>query len=250
MKTDPLELRITLKKFYLSDHNHSLEIQPFEFTVDSNIPFAAITGPSGAGKTTFCRTFFHHYINSWIEDGCEVQFEKLYSLNGIALNHTKDVVGYAPQRPFFLPNKTIHENLCAPFGWKGKSAPLQSDVEKVCQIFFLDRTINRHISDLSAGELQRLNLARMLLAGPQIAIIDECLTSLDQELASQIVKNLHENYTDHSRFLIVTHRLTDLSYVPHVWVRFALEENSGDPAFFQKSVKVNIRENVKQNNLS
>ena len=70
---------------------------------------------------------------------------------------------------------------------------------------------------LSGGQRQTINLARSLLHDPQILLLDEPTSSMDQGTEKKVVESLREISADKS-MLIVTHRNPILSIVDRVFV--------------------------------
>ena len=127
-----------------------------------------LAGPSGSGKTTLLRLCNRLEVPS---DGT-VRFrgDDLTLLDPLALRRR---VGMVFQRPTLFPG-TIAENfaVAAPDGaadYEGQLAAVGLPKE------WLDRPAD----DLSGGEAQRACLARTLLTGPEVLLMDEPTSSLD-----------------------------------------------------------------------
>ncbi|MCH2112279.1 MAG: ATP-binding cassette domain-containing protein [Planctomycetes bacterium] len=93
-----------------------------------------------------------------------------------------DSIGYAPQDPLFPLDWTLkHAALqWAALGGAG-STLAQQHAHSALELFQLDALHQRTIRSLSRGWQQRLNLARAWLGTPQLLILDEPHTALDQE---------------------------------------------------------------------
>ena len=70
---------------------------------------------------------------------------------------------------------------------------------------------------LSGGQKQTINLARSLLHNPQILLLDEPTSSMDQGTEKQVINSL-ETFSEEKTMIIVTHRNPILSMVNRVFV--------------------------------
>lgn len=220
---DDIDLEIHLEEIYVGNGRDGIRIGGFNVALTVQVPFAGIVGPSGSGKTTFYKSFFKHFVELWQAEDPGSRVVEKHRLNRIPLSRVPHIIGYAAQRPFFLPFESVRANLVAPLKWQNRESPPQEEVDRVIGHCNLSACLDKRIPVLSAGELQRLNLARMLLTAPKVGLIDECLTALDEESSRILLTNLHHHYAEHCRFLIITHRLADLECVPHRKVLFRQE---------------------------
>ena len=99
---------------------------------------------------------------------------------------------------------------------------------KVCKIAGVDDFVGAHPKGydleikergigLSGGQRQTINLARSLLHDPQILLLDEPTSSMDQGTEKKVVEAL-KDVTEHKTMLIVTHRNPILTMVQRVFV--------------------------------
>jgi len=115
-----------------------------------------------------------------------------------------------PQQPYFFLG-TIYENLCF-----GNSAATQDQVNEAAQMAHADEFIKRFplgyqtvISEggmgLSAGQAQRIALARAYLRKPHLLILDEGSANIDPQSLTAILRSLTETKADRIT-LLVTHQ--------------------------------------------
>ncbi|MCL2842501.1 MAG: ATP-binding cassette domain-containing protein [Oscillospiraceae bacterium] len=128
------------------------------------------------------------------------------SVAGINLPPQKRRVGYLFQHYALFPNMTVRQNvLCG----------LHREPEREAKVRKLDEILNRlHLSglesrrphELSGGEQQRVALARILVGGPNLLLLDEPFSALDSQLREQLQMEMQ---TLLARFdkpaLLVTH---------------------------------------------
>ncbi len=140
-----------------------------------------IFGPSGAGKTTLLRL------------ACAMQAPSsgTVSFRGENLAHMDPVllrrrVTMVTQQPFLWPG-TIADELSVACVLQGRDAPERHRMAEVLGIVGLDKDLGEDASTLSGGERQRVALARVLLAGPEVYLLDEPTAALDVRGARDLV---------------------------------------------------------------
>ena len=188
---------------------------------DLNATFYAnkITGiivESGIGKTTLIDIISglqKPASGSILIDGKVLDAEVLASW--------KSVIGYLPQYPFFIDG-TIRENLV----WDSGSAISDEKIKNVLESVNAYHLVTRYKEGLdahlvnypttfSAGECQRLALARVLLREPLLLLLDEATSSLDSEneaIIMDVIVKLSRDVT----VIFVTHRKNLLPYFHNV----------------------------------
>lgn len=165
----------------------------------------AIVGKTGSGKTTLINLLMRFYeINSGkiILDGIDIRDISKDSIRkniGIVLQDTKLFTG------------TIRDNIAY-----GKENATDSEIKQAAKLANADSFIQRlpdkyntYISSdemLSAGEIQLINIARVMLLNPPILILDEATSSIDLITESKIQKAF-ETLINNSTSFIIAHRL-------------------------------------------
>ncbi len=143
-------------------------------------------GPNGSGKTTLLRTIA----------GLQPPHKgQVYVPN--------DAVAYAAHADGIKAQLTVRENLAfwgSVFGTDNIAAALKQ--------FYLDPLANRSAGQLSAGQKRKLGLARMMLTGRPIWVLDEPTVSLDQEAVAMFADMVRGHLAGGGAALIATH--TDL----------------------------------------
>lgn len=167
----------------------------------------AVVGPSGVGKTSIVSLLlkFHHpQEGSIVWDG-----EDIKSLDTSSyLAH----IGYVPQETF-LYNGTVADNIR--FGQEKVSMDEVAAAAKLANAHeFIEKTeagYETMVGDagmkLSAGQRQRIAIARVILRKPEIFIFDEATSSLDN-LSEQSIKDAIDKIARQSTVLIIAHRLS------------------------------------------
>jgi len=203
-----------LKELSISNGSSVLRIEGINFSVEQSEKAISILGESGMGKTTIFKSLFPRYIALWsIERG--FKFSCLHSYNGQTFDDTDIVrgkvpakIGYATQTPYFFCSETVKENLFAPLKWKGIFWT-EDRKEKYIQNLQLDCLVNKEMSILSGGEAQLINVSRMLVLEPDIAIIDECFSSMDEQMSQKYIELMKQLFPN-CIFLLTSHRRSDV----------------------------------------
>jgi molybdate transport system ATP-binding protein len=146
----------------------------------------ALSGPSGSGKTTLL-----HLIAGVLQpsDGSiRLGQRTLVDTNtGINLPPEKRLVGMVFQELHLFPHMTVRKNLM--FG-KGRQRGRPMSLERVVEVLEIGELLPRFPATLSGGERQRVALGRALLRGPELLLLDEPLTALDQSLKERVLAYL------------------------------------------------------------
>ncbi|MGA2174934.1 MAG: ABC transporter ATP-binding protein [Verrucomicrobiota bacterium] len=174
---------------------------------------AAVIGPSGAGKSTLLHLLprFFDPTRGGIElDGVDLREFRLQDL--------RRQMALVSQEPIILP-ATVAENIA--YGKPGaaaeeiaaaaRAANAAAFIEKLPQQF--QTRIGEGAARLSAGERQRINLARAFLKDAPILLLDEPTSALDAESERLIAESLRELLRGRIA-LIVAHRLATIAGLP------------------------------------
>lgn len=176
---------------------------------DINIHFhcgdlTAIIGPNGAGKTTLLKA-----ILGEMEHTGELTF-----LNLAGQSHEKPIIGYVPQHLNFDPSTpmSVADLFAACISkrptWLGHSKKTLGEIGASLEKVNMGYAINRRIGTLSGGELQRVLLALAIMPLPNILLLDEPISGIDQagiEMFYKTISKLREDYD--MAIVLVSHDL-------------------------------------------
>ncbi|WP_304455726.1 thiol reductant ABC exporter subunit CydC [Nocardiopsis sp. YSL2] len=188
--------------------------------VDLEIPAGwtvAVVGPSGAGKSTLASVLLRFRD----PDGGSVSIGGT-DITSYPADEVRAVVSGVPQDPHVFAS-TLRENLKlarpgAPDEelWAAlRRARLADEVAAMPK--GLDTLVGTHGLGLSGGMVQRLALARAVLAAPRVLVLDEPTAHLDPDARDAVVADLLDAAEGYST-LLITHDLTGLERVDRIYV--------------------------------
>lgn len=160
----------------------------------------SIVGQSGSGKTTLLR-LLNNLISAHYG---EISFDSI-PLDEIDPVQLRRKVVMLPQNPAIFSGN-IKDNLL--IGLKFSQKPLAEDERlfEVLKSVGLNKELHMDADLLSGGEKQRLALGRIILMEPEVLLLDEPSSALDEETEYMIIKTLVTYTKDNNKTLImVTH---------------------------------------------
>lgn len=177
----------------------------------------ALVGPVGSGKSTLASLLARLYSvppGSIFIDGQEI--------NEIPLARLRRSIGFVPQEAFLF-SRSLRENIA--FG-KSEASPgeiaeavhaahLLGDLESFPE--GLDTLVGERGFTLSGGQRQRVTLARALLGGRSVLVLDDSLSSVDADTEQAILAALQGGGRDRT-IILITHRLSTLAGMDRVVV--------------------------------
>lgn len=168
-------------------------------TIDSE-HLTAIVGPSGGGKTTLLKL-----LNGMISPDSGKIYYKGKNLEEIDLVKHRQEVIMLQQVPTLFPG-SIKDNLLIGFRFANKKEPEKQRLLDVLLQMQLEKSLDDDPKTLSQGEKQRLVLARALLLEPEVLLLDEPSSSLDEQTKREIIKSVASHIKEQNRTCImVTH---------------------------------------------
>jgi len=183
------------------------KLPTFELEVDISLSHGilALVGPSGAGKTTILQCVAGLQTPSWgkIKINGEVVFS---SEHGADIPIRKRRIGYVFQDYALFPHMTVEKNVMYGKPQKGSIPNKVLTVSNVLEMLKIEHLRDRYPNQISGGEKQRVALARALMTEPELLLLDESLSALDQDTRSTLQLELLKLQAQWQiPFILVTH---------------------------------------------
>ncbi|MDD4333354.1 MAG: ABC transporter ATP-binding protein [Patescibacteria group bacterium] len=169
----------------------------------------ALVGPSGGGKTTIARMIYRHYdpqAGRVFIDDVDVKNYDFYTLRKfIAIvpqeaeifnSRVRDNIAYAK------PNATLEEIKAA-----ARIANAEEFIKDLSQGY--DTLVGERGIKLSGGQMQRVGIARAILANPRILIFDEATSNLDS-CSEKLIQEAIDKISKGRTMIIIAHRLSTI----------------------------------------
>ncbi|MDF5739133.1 MULTISPECIES: ABC transporter ATP-binding protein [unclassified Nostoc] len=177
----------------------------------------AIVGAIGSGKSTLANAL-PRLLD--IEPG-QLFLDEL-DITKIGLASLRGAIAYVPQDSFLF-STTIKNNIRY-----GDPLTEQEQIESVAQLAQIESEINNFPQQyetivgergitLSGGQRQRTALARAMLVNAPVLILDDALSSVDNQTATQILKNLSSG-TERKTVIFITHQLSAAAAADRIFV--------------------------------
>jgi ATP-binding cassette subfamily B protein len=232
----------------------SLELggRPVLHDLSFDIPagrFVAIVGQSGAGKTTL-----FHLLLRLLEPSSGAILLNDRPLTQYTLESLRQAVGFLPQNAFIF-NQSLRDNILlaarpdevseAKLARAVELAQLHAVVEQRRAEGGLDAVAGYMGNRLSAGERQRIALARLLLREPQVIVCDEYTANVDVKTARLIHEAMRTHFAGRTR-VVITHELASVRGADHIIVvdsgrvvqQGTHEELSAAPGLYRELLEV------------
>jgi len=200
-------LEIQDATFIASKNN---KVKNVNLTVEKEGEIITLLGPSGIGKTTILRTIAGLQK---LHSGKIIFKGNIVSSKDLNLEPEKRNIALSFQDNSLFPNYNVLENINFGFN-RAKNSKFKYTTDDLVEILQLEKLLNKFPHQISAGEAQRVSFARSLMSKPDLLLLDEPFSNIDQnlkeDLQPKIKKLLKEiNLTT----IIVTHDSYEAFYM-------------------------------------
>ncbi|MEM8502328.1 MAG: ABC transporter ATP-binding protein [Cyanobacteria bacterium P01_D01_bin.1] len=166
--------------------------------------YCCLLGPSGCGKTTALRMIAGH--ETVTKGEVYIGDRQVTHLPPAKRNTAMMFQNYA-----LFPHKSVWQNVDFGLKMQGVStAERKQRVDEILTLVGLDHTADRRPDMLSGGQQQRIALARALVTRPQVLMLDEPLSALDENLRVRMrgeLRNIQQQFG--LTFIQVTHHVEE-----------------------------------------
>jgi NitT/TauT family transport system ATP-binding protein len=173
---------------------------PINLKIKNN-SFVSIIGPSGSGKSTILR----------LASGLIKESSGLISYEDCV----KPKMGFVFQDSTLLPWRTVIDNILLPLELTNKniSKPKDKSLMWLSRVG-LDGKENSFPNELSGGQKMRVSIARAMIQGASLLLLDEPFSALDEVTRRKLEDDLLELWkVNNITVLFVTHSVTEAVYL-------------------------------------
>ena len=189
--------------------NSSVILDKLSFSIRNKGEIISFLGPSGVGKTTLIRCIAGL---EKISSGEIVMNGSLYSTKINSIEPEKRNMALSFQENCLFPNKTVLENI--DIGFSRKKKPLKLTKNYLINLFNLSEIVSKYPHEISSGEIQRAQILRALISNPDLLLLDEPFSNIDQDQREELQTNLKRVLKDNNiPTIIVTHDINEAFYM-------------------------------------
>ena len=184
-------------------YNHFTAVNNISFTINKGEIFGFL-GPNGAGKTTTIKALLgliHVDTGTITINGIDIQSHG---------KEAKKYIGYMPEKVAFYDNLTALQNMR--FYGEIKHASKEECIRLIDE-FSLGDTGKKRVGKFSKGMVQRLGMARAVLANPPILILDEPSGGLDPRGVVLIRDKILELKKNGTTIFVSSHILSEIQEI-------------------------------------
>ena len=176
--------------------------------------FVYLTGPSGAGKTTFLKLLLA--IERASEGEILIAGRNLRMLENRSIPLLRRSIGVVFQDFKLLPDRNVFENVAVGLEIQGNSArDIRRKVAEVLDSLGILRYQRAYPEMLSGGEQQRVAIARAVVTEPPILLADEPTGNLDPAMSLEIARIFEDIHSKGTTVLVATHDPSLPETFPH-----------------------------------
>ena len=182
------------------------KVKNASFVIDNEGETLCVLGPSGIGKTTILRTIAGL---EKIEKGSIKLNGKLLSSKDKNVEPEHRNISLAFQDNSLFPHYTVEKNILLGADRNKAKRKRKISFKEIIKLLDISKILKKYPHEISAGEAQRASLARSLLTQPDLLLLDEPLSNVDQSFKEEIQVRLKKLL---SKFKITTIIVTHDSY--------------------------------------
>ena len=166
-----------------------IKVKNVSFSIKNEGEIICLLGPSGIGKTTILRSIA----------GLEKINNGTINLKGRLLSSNKENIepeyrniSLSFQENSLFPHYSIKKNIDLGTLRKGIDKKNKIDKNEIISLLNISHILEKYPHQISAGEAQRASLARSLVSNPDLLLLDEPLSNIDQSFKEEIQVKLKQ----------------------------------------------------------
>ena len=186
------------------------KVNNVSLTIENQGDIVCLLGPSGIGKTTILRTIAGL---EKVQSGKIILKNKILSSDKTHIEPENRNISMGFQDNSLFPHYTVLENI--KFGAdRNKKKKKGLNLNEINKLLHIEHIADKYPHQISSGEAQRASLARSLLSNPDLLLLDEPLSNVDQNFKEEIQVKLKQILTEHKiTTIIVTHDSYEAFYL-------------------------------------
>jgi len=176
-----------------------------------------LIGPNGAGKSTIFNLitgFYEPDGGTFTLNGTDVTGIEPYRIANQGLIRTfqtprklegmtvREAMLIGPQRQ---PGESFHRLFTSPGAVAESERANLADVERILEEFEIDHLATQPATDISGGQMKLVELARAMLAEPEILLLDEPVAGVNPTLANKLKEQIRRLNEAGTTFLLIEH---------------------------------------------
>ena len=182
------------------------KVKNMSFSIEKEGDIVCLLGPSGIGKTTILRAIAGLQK---IKNGHIKLKGKVLASDKINIEPENRNISLAFQENSLFPHYTVEKNILLGVEKNADNKDKQISFKEIVDILDISQILNQYPHQISTGEAQRASLARSLLSKPDLLLLDEPLSNVDQSHKEDIQEKLKKML---SKLKITTIIVTHDSY--------------------------------------
>ena len=159
------------------------KVKNVSFSIEKEGEVVCLLGPSGIGKTTILRTIAGL---EKIDNGLILLNGKTLSSNKINIEPEDRNISLAFQDNSLFPHYTVEKNILLGAERNEEKKNKKISLKEIVDLLDIFHILDKYPHQISAGEAQRASLARSLVTQPDLLLLDEPLSNVDQSFKEEI----------------------------------------------------------------
>ena len=160
-----------------------IKVRNVSFSIEKEGDIICLLGPSGIGKTTILRTIAGL---EKIKSGSIELNENILSSEKINVEPEDRNISLSFQENSLFPHYTVEKNILLGAERNKGKKDNQVSFQEIIQLLDIPLILSKYPHEISAGEAQRASLARSLITQPDLLLLDEPLSNVDQSFKEEI----------------------------------------------------------------